>query len=450
MRQMQGVLWTKGTLLTPQHLQVQDRFLDDLLEFRTSSLVFRPWGFRTLDIDREALEGGALAVNSASGIFPDGLPFDVPSGDPAPPPRPLEGLWHPDQTSMTLYLALPERRPEGRNVSMERGTDDARFRAEVDLRRDENTGQAEKPIQVARKNLRILAEGDNLEGSSILPVARLVRADAKAQPELDTHFVPPVVDLEASEYLLSIARRLVELLTARSGGLSASRRERAGGLADFGASNVASFWLLYTVNSALPRFRHILEVKRGHPSDLFHAMLDLAGALSTFSSRVEPRDFPLYNHLDLGTSFSVLDEQVRELLESVVPAHHVTLPLRETEPSVHATALEREEYVTAPQIFLGLRAGGDQSEVLRRAPQLLKISAGDRVSQLVRQALPGLGIRHVPNPPGAVPIRTGHLYFEVERTGPEWDAIRRSRNLAAYVPSDFVDASLELIVILPD
>ncbi len=450
MRQMQGVLWTKGTLLTPQHLQAQDRFLEDLLEFRLSALSFRPWGFRSLDIDREALEGGALAVNAASGIFPDGLPFDVPGGDPAPAPRPLAELWQPDQRSLTLYLALPGRRPEGRNVSMTMAEADARFRAEVELRRDENTGQTEKPIQIARKNLRILAEGDNLEGSAVLPLVRLVRADEKAQPELDPRFVPPVLDLGASEYLLAIARRLVELLTARSGGLSAARRERAGGLADFGSSNVAAFWLLYTVNSALPRFRHLLEVRRGHPVEFFQAMLDLGGALSTFSGRIEPRDFPVYDHMNLGEVFTQLDGQVRELLETVVPAHHVTLPLRETDPAVHATALEKEEYLAAPQLFLALRAEGDQGEILRRAPQLLKITSGERVTQLVRQALPGLTIRHVPSPPGEVPVRTGHHYFAIERAGPEWDAIRRARNLAAYVPSDFLSPSLELIILLPD
>jgi type VI secretion system protein ImpJ len=449
MRQMQGILWSRGTVLTPQHLQLQDRFLEDLLEFRTSSLAFRPWGFRRLEIDREALEGGALALSAASGLFPDGLPFDLPAGDPPPPPRPLDGLWDQDQESLTLHLSVPGRRPDGRNVAPEGAGGDARFLAEVALRRDENTGQAEKPIQVARKNLRILAEGENLEGSSVLPVARLLRG-ASGEVELDPRFVPPVVDIEASEYLMAIARRLLELLTARSGALSAGRRERAGGLADFGASSVASFWLLYTVNSALPRFRHLFEVRRGHPAELFQAMLELGGALTTFSTRVQPRDFPAYEHAALGPAITRLDEQVRELLESVVPANHITLRLTPMESAVHATALEKDDYLRAPELFLGFKASGDQGEALRRASQLLKVTSGDRISRLVRQALPGLAIRHVPEPPGAVPVRTGYHYFALERSGEEWEAIRRARNLAVYVPSDFEDPSLELVVILPE
>ena len=39
MRQLQPVLWTKGVLLTPQHFQTQDRFLEDLLAMQLSALT---------------------------------------------------------------------------------------------------------------------------------------------------------------------------------------------------------------------------------------------------------------------------------------------------------------------------------------------------------------------------------------------------------------------------
>jgi hypothetical protein len=42
MKQLKPVLWTKGTFLTPQHLQVQDRFIEDALNFRLQALKFCP------------------------------------------------------------------------------------------------------------------------------------------------------------------------------------------------------------------------------------------------------------------------------------------------------------------------------------------------------------------------------------------------------------------------
>ena len=84
MRQTQPVLWTKGVLLSPQHFQTQDRFLEDLLEFHLSSLSFSAWGFSRLALDREALAAGSFALSAASGLLPDGLAFDMPASEPLP------------------------------------------------------------------------------------------------------------------------------------------------------------------------------------------------------------------------------------------------------------------------------------------------------------------------------------------------------------------------------
>src|SRR6202022_155220 len=82
MRQLQPVVWSKGTFLTPQHLQTRDRFLESVLQFRLEALSFCPWGFQELQLNREALAGGNFALTRAVGILPDGLPFDVPDSDP--------------------------------------------------------------------------------------------------------------------------------------------------------------------------------------------------------------------------------------------------------------------------------------------------------------------------------------------------------------------------------
>jgi type VI secretion system protein ImpJ len=288
MRQLQPVLWTKGVLLSPQHLQMQDRYLEDLLSFRLGALAFRPWGFHHLEIDREALASGRFAVTAASGIMPDGLLFDAPLSDAVPPPKPLDEAWDPDRPTLDVYLTGPGiSPPTGFNVASLQRDQSTRYRAELLMRRDENNGLAEKPVQVARKNLRFLVEGESLDGSSALPIARVVRGPT-GETTLDPRFVPPLLDIGASEYLMTINRRLVEMLAAKSTTLSGMRRQRNQSLADFGISDVANFWLLYTVNTHLPAVRHLYETRRGHPAELFAAMTALAGALTTFSTAVHP------------------------------------------------------------------------------------------------------------------------------------------------------------------
>ena len=434
MRQMQPVLWTKGVLLSPQHFQTQDRFLEDLLEFQLSTLAVSPWGFRELEIDREALAGGHFAISSASGILPDGLLFDMPLSDPTPPPKPLEGSFAPDQQTLDIFFAIPEYRYGGHNVSAAQRDRDTRYRAEELPRRDETTGRSERPIQVARKNIRILFEGESAEGSTIMRAARLTRSTA-GDYQIDPQFVPPLLDIQASEHIMAIARRLVEILSTRSSQLAGTRRQKNQSLADFGVADVASFWLLYTINSSLPVLRHLYETRRGHPATLFETMLALAGSLSTFSMRVHPRDLPAYDHDELGSCFARLDSQLRELLETVVPATTVSIPLKIVQPSVHAAALDQDKYIAAPQIFLAISSTGRANELVQRVSSLIKISAAGQLDHLIRQALPGIGLTYMPAPPSTVPVKLNYHYFALQKSGSEWDAVARARNIAAYVPA---------------
>jgi type VI secretion system protein ImpJ len=445
---MQPVLWTKGVLLSPQHFQTQDRFLEDLLEFQLSSLSFCPWGFQRLEINREALAGGSFAIAAASGMMPDGLLFDMPDSESAPPPKPLDGAFKQDQQSLDVYLSLPEYRVGGHNISGLNRERDARYRAEELAIRDETTGQAERPIQVARRNFRIAFGGESLDGSSALRAARITKSPT-GEYQLDTQFVPPLLDISASDYVMAIARRLVEILAAKSTAIASTRRQKNQSLAEFGIADVANFWLLYTINTFFPELRHIFETRRGHPETLYRTMLGLTGALTTFSGTIHPRDLPAYEHENLSLCFTRLDTQVRDLLETVVPASTVSLPLRLVRPSIYAVALDQDKYLEAPQIYLAVAVEGRSGDVPARGPSLLKISAAGQLETLIRQALPGVTLTYVPNPPSAVAMKLNYYYFLIQKTGPEWEGIARARNVAAYVPAELVNPQLELIIVLP-
>ncbi|MDB4899837.1 MAG: hypothetical protein JWN53_1645 [Gemmatimonadetes bacterium] len=448
MRQLQPVLWTKGVLLTPQHFQTQDRFLADLLGFQISALTFAPWGFRRLEIDREALAAGSLALAAASGLMADGLPFDLPVSESAPAPKSLDGAFPPDQEGLDVYLAVPERRTNGQNLSGAGRDPNARYRAEELLLRDESTGLAERPIQVARRNFRLLFSGESLEGTTALRVTRVTRSGT-GEYQLDPRFVPPLLDIQASDYVMSIARRLVEILAARSTALSATRRQKNQSLAEFGIADVASFWLLYTLNTAFPELRHIYETRRGHPAELYRILLELAGSLTTFSTTVHPRELPVYEHDNLSECFTRLDLQLRDLLDTVVPTTTVSIPMRLVQPSVYAAALDQDRYLAAPQIYLALSTDSRGVDVAGRAPHLLKISTAGDLDTLIRQALPGVPLAYTAAPPSAVPMKLGHHYFLLQKSSPAWEGIARGRNVAAYVPAEFVNPQLELVVVLP-
>jgi len=446
---LEPVIWAKGTVLNPQHLQIQDRFLVDSLQFHLQALNFRPWGFQRLRIDQQALTTGTFTLSEAVGILADGLLFDIPASDPAPSPRGIADRFAADQETLAVYLAIPHYREQGLNVANGVRDVEARYRAEVEMVRDDNTGQSERPVMMARKNFRLLFEGESREGSSVMQVAN-VRKTPAGLYQLDPHFVAPMLDLSSSDYLLSIARRLVEILSAKSSTLAGSRRQKNQSLADFTASDIANFWLLYTINTAFPMISHLFETRGGHPEALFSAMLQLAGSLTTFSQKVHPRDLPVYNHEDLGACFTELDEKLRLLLETVVPSNFVSLPLKLERPSIYAVSIDRDEYLKNTRMYLAISADTSQAELIGRVPDLVKICSADYIDLLVQKALQGVPAIHSVSPPSAIPLKLNYQYFSLSQSGGPWETIPRARNLAAYVPEDtFPNPHLELIILLP-
>jgi type VI secretion system protein ImpJ len=182
MRQLQPVIWSKGTFLSPQHLQAQERFIEEMMRFQLEAVASFFWGFAALQIDAKALAGGTLAISKAVGLFPDALPLDIPGSDDAPDSRSLDECFQDGRSECTFFLSIPQHRLGGMNVSLQRGGVSTRFVSQVRMLRDENTGVGEKSVQLAGKNLQLVSELDNLQGATLLPVARVEKTEKAEKP----------------------------------------------------------------------------------------------------------------------------------------------------------------------------------------------------------------------------------------------------------------------------
>jgi type VI secretion system protein ImpJ len=100
-------------------------------------------------------------------------------------------------------------------------------------------------------------------------------------------------------------------------------------------------------------------------------------------------------------------------------------------------------------MYLAVNAEVNQAELITRTPQLIKVCSASHIEHLVRQALPGVTLTHVAVPPSSIPVKLNYQYFSLGQGGLAWEAITRSRNLAAYVPGDLPNPQLELLILLP-
>ena len=192
-----------------------------------------------------------------------------------------------------------------------------------------------------------------------------------------------------------------------------------------------------------------MQGQRCHPEELFSELTALGASLTTFSNTVRPRDLPLYDHLNLSKVFADLEEKLRLLLETVVPTNVVSLPLKQVKNTIYATAIDQDKYLANTRMYLAFSADTSEEAIIRKVPQLVKVSSASQIEQLINMALPGIALSHVTVPPSAIPVKMKFQYFSLNQSGPAWDAVIRSRNFAAHVPGELLNPQMELIILLP-
>ncbi|MFN7936236.1 MAG: type VI secretion system baseplate subunit TssK [Bryobacteraceae bacterium] len=450
MKNLSRVVWSEGMYLGPHHFQAQSRYFEDSIQFVADSLWFEPFGLIGAEMDAEALRNGTVSVIHARGTFPDGLPFHMPDADALPPVRPITEAFPPTRDKVTIYLAIPPRRMNGVNCIpiADAGKDPAvRFLSEILVISDETTGLDEKPVTLGRKNVQILLDTELTGEEVALAVAR-VKRDGSGNFVYDPDFIPPCVDLAASERIMSITQRLVDILDEKSTALSTNKRASGKSWAEYSTTDIARFWMLHSIHAALPPLKHLLLTQRGHPEELYREMARLAGALCTFAIDSHPRSVPSYDHKKLDECFNALDDHIRRHLEIIVPTTCVSIPLTKTQDYFYTGEVLDQRCLDRARWVFAINSRVGEAEIIQRTPNLVKVCSNKFIGELVRRAVPGLSLTHLKVPPPAISARIDTQYFGVSRAGGCWDSIVMTRQVGIYVPGDLPEPEVELFAIL--
>ena len=240
------ILWREGMHLAQHHFQSQSRYVEDCIATALSQSFFTPYGLAGCELDRDALRNGTAALVFARGLMTDGTPFQMPDGDPLPAPRDIRDPFSPATDSHKLLLTLPPYRPTGANLAAD--DDGARFRAITTVQRDDLTGTDEKPVTLAGRNFRLMLDSEVGEDAIALPVA-VVRRDGKGGFQYDADYIPPSLQIGANETLSALVQRMVDVLDSRGDAIASNRGSAAP--AEFASREVANFWLLHAIQSAV-------------------------------------------------------------------------------------------------------------------------------------------------------------------------------------------------------
>lgn len=437
-------------LLTPHHFQQWDNYYEELLNSRLASLAPHEWGILEFQANGEAITNGSVDVIRCRGVMPDGLLISIPETDPAPPVRPIEGHFPGDVDRVGVHLAIPGKRAGAANFQRSGGPSDEmiRYGQTAGAAADETTGENEQQLAFALCNLRLLFDDELNEGYSSIKIAELQRT-ATGQVKLAENYIPPALNIKASQWLDSMLRQLLEVLITKSSSLGEQRRQRTASLADFTTSEVAVFWLLHTVNKAIPSFAHLFHLRVVHPERLYMVMAELAGELMTFTPDRHPKDIVRYEHTDLYETFSRLSLLILDLLETVIPTRFVAIPLEKVREALYAGRVVDERLLKDAGFYLGVRADIPEAQVIERVPRVIKVASRDTIDVVIGSALPGVTLIHASPPPAPIPTRPKFHYFQLDTSGMFWERIAGSKALAVYVPEEFKNETIEMYAVKP-
>jgi type VI secretion system protein ImpJ len=261
---------------------------------------------------------------------------------------------------------------------------------------------------------------------------------------LDGKFVPPVLNVRASDVLMAGLRRVQAALAARLASLLAQRARPS--IADMTGADALRYWMMSAVGGFLPRVNNLLERALVHPHEVYRVLTELQGAIAAFTPAGNA-DAPEFNFLDLGTTFDVLFTSILRIVESLGHQQHREIPLRRHDDRLLYAEL-REPTIFRNEFFLGV-VGKDPEMLRHQVPKLIKIAAWDEMPTVVSSAVGGVGLKHEYRAPAVLPNRPGIQYFRLDRGAAPWTSVTRKGTLGVFHPVELGSFDVSLFVVDP-
>lgn len=434
------VIWSEGQFLLPQHFQQQERYFERYVEGRAGGLHTASWGFEELEIDRDLLAIGKLAVKRARGVFPDGTPFSIPDHDPAP--QPMEVSVNLRDTR--VLLALPLRRSGALDSDRTANADGLvrQMVREIELRDATQEGGASAAVEVGGLRIRLIAEGEPVEDFACVPLAQVLECRSDRQVLLDDRFMPTVMRIKACAPLDTFLTEFLGMLRQRieafavivgSGG-------RGGGVAE-----IRDFLSLQAIGRYEGLIRHFAEVTQLHPEDFYRWALVIAGDFAALTTdRRRGATFPHYQHDNLRASFEPLIAALRAYTPNPAVSPVVPIAVELKRPNQYLARIPDTNLLDNSAFILAVRADMPEKQIERTFPQMTTIAPVARLNALTSRHDPGLTLSSLPQIPPNIPFRAGHVYFEIIRGSPLWADMKGSGAFGLFIPDGFPNLTLEM------
>ncbi len=442
-------LWRDGLFMMPQHFQLLDQHHEQLIERRLSALDPNGYGLASMDLDGEALLRGLFRLRALSAVLPDGLWVELGRDQSLGELTVMaHGTLVGGGKRSEVYLGVPSAAGHGTTTYVgDANSRGARFVRSSHFAVDAYGVAEEAEIEMVRPNAQLLLGSADLSQYVTIKLCELELSETGALV-VSENYIPPLLAINANPSLTGALARLVTALGAKQSALATRYQGRSTSLVEFGAVDMVTFWYLQTLNAALPRLVHLAQKGRVHPEQLYLALAELHGALSTFEPARASREVPPYVHSALASSFTSLFAHLHEMAGLVLSQQYKSIPLEQPQPGLFVVQKIDQALLRKSQLYLVASSVELPDAQLRTAvPQYIRVSSYKAISNIVNAALPGLPVAVDLKPPSALPVRAENVYLKLSREGEHWKDILSSGTIAIFQPVKPQLVNLELLAV---
>ena len=422
-------------------MQQSDRYLENLIESRVRHVTPYPWGFSALEIDRDLAQQSKFGLRRATGIMPDGTPFDLPATSPLPPPIEV-----PETAAKHLaWIMLPIGAPNTREVEDAAAESASRYVPATEMLIDSTSPlRIEEEIDVAHPRLSFELRKTAKPGYVGLSVARVLEVRDRTIV-FDEKFAPPLLTCAAHPVVDGWIDRVIGWMDNKVEELARYAADPTAG----GGLQSADYFVLQLLNRHIPVLKHFRRSRYVHPERLFEELLRIAGELATFATpERRARAYPAYDHDDLEEVFMPVVRDIQDFLSAQMGRRAIRLEIIERAPNAFVSTIRDRTLFRNATLVLEVAARRPLTEIQSQFPHLFKVGPNTKMNEIVHAHLPGVNLIHLPTPPPQIRAITDHVYFYLDRTSPLWPEFSTASSLGMHFSGDWPELQLELWAVL--
>lgn len=443
MPELKKPIWVEGLLLSQQHFQQWEQYIEQSLQFRIQAIAPLGWGIKSLIIDEDALLHRQCRVLSCAVIFPQGyiaqynhshdyvLSCELPivSGNKA-----------------EIYLCIPMSQCVTGISGYQSPLTACAWSADYQPVADCYDINRQREVLFGRLNLMLLL-GDHAKDLYYKIKIAEVESLSDCSYRLIKTYIAPCVYVEASSNMQRFLNKLLQTLATIILNISEQRQQMALRGQEFHNKDLRLCLLQQIFNQHQVFLKHLQVHTKSHPQQLYLIIAHLVNSLTVFDRQYVDLPIPSYQHEQLGVVFEELEKLLNNLLKNIMPVEAAILELHKKSDFLYVAENVESEFLEKYHLYIAVKYPSEDEQWTRYFAKQVKVAAKTTLNTTIVAALSGIKLIYKNRLPNDLSIKPGYEYFYLEPYGESWQQIINEKSIAIFLPHDFIKAQIELLTI---